>query len=150
MDVLPSWFSSFCKPLTLAFDKSWHKYLRTSLLADALGSTRGGGGRSSGGAQAGEEPGRGFLARTGHRTAGSRASPRHTGEPDDQVGYSSHSVTNRSLACMSICLRRPVPEFTNLCGTPAGTTTTCPPFASITSSPAIKVTLPSCTTKTSS
>ena len=34
---------------------------------------------------------------------------------------------NRSLACMSICRSRPVPEFTNLCGTPAGTTTTWPP-----------------------
>ena len=27
---------------------------------------------------------------------------------------------NRSLACMSNCLSRPVPELTNLCGTPAG------------------------------
>jgi hypothetical protein len=43
------------------------------------------------------------------------------GRPDQ---WSSHSVTNRSLACMSTCRSCPVPEFTNLCGTPAGTTTT--------------------------
>ncbi len=70
--------------------------------------------------------------------------------PDDRVGYSSHSVTNRSLACMSTCLSLPVPEFTNLCGTPAGTTTTWPPSTSVVSSPDVKVALPSCTTKTSS
>ena len=44
----------------------------------------------------------------------------------------------------------PVPESTNLCATPPGTTTTWPPVASMTSSPAVKVTLPSGTTKTSS
>src|SRR5215208_6991865 len=67
-----------------------------------------------------------------------------------RLGHSSHSVTKWWLACMSTCRSRPAPELTNLCATPAGTTTTWPPVASITSSPAVKVTLPSCTTKTSS
>ena len=67
-----------------------------------------------------------------------------------RLGHSSHSVTKWSLACMSTCRSRPAPELTNLCATPAGITTTCPPFTSITSSPAVKVALPSCTTKTSS
>ena len=59
-------------------------------------------------------------------------------------------VTKCSLACMSTFRRSVVPEFTNLCATQAGTTTTWPPVASITSSPAVNVTLLSCTTKTSS
>ena len=79
---------------------------------------------------------------------------RHHGKGGDAPAYittalglgrrgqsSSHSVTNLSLACMSTCRRRVVPEFTNLCGTPAGTTTTCPPLTSIVSSPAVKVAL---------
>jgi hypothetical protein len=58
---------------------------------------------------------------------------------------------NEMIAGMyATCRSRPAPELTNLCATPAGTTTTCPPLASITSSPTVKVALPSCTTKTSS
>jgi len=58
-------------------------------------------------------------------------------------------LCNEMIAGVYVDLPQP-PELTNLCATPAGTTTTWPPVASITSSAAVKVALPSCTTKTSS
>src|SRR5215208_5850115 len=62
---------------------------------------------------------------------------------------SSHSVAIRPLACMSMCLARPAPELTYLCGTPAGTTKIWSSLASIVSSPTVKVTSPSWITNTS-
>jgi hypothetical protein len=64
-------------------------------------------------------------------------------------GLAYRKVRQRRVA-KALMIGRPAPELTNLCATPAGTTTTWPPVASITSSPAVKVALPSCTTKTSS
>ena len=56
----------------------------------------------------------------------------------------------RRLVWMSMCLARLVPELTNLCGAPAGAITIFPPVALMVSSPTVKVSSPSCTTKTSS
>src|SRR2546426_140240 len=66
-------------------------------------------------------------------------------------GYqpSSHSVTNLPLAWMSICRSRPLPEFTNLCGTPGRTIRTCPAVASTVSEPTVNLACPSRTMKTS-
>src|SRR5215207_7052354 len=61
-----------------------------------------------------------------------------------------HSVVMRRLVWMSMCRALPVPELTNLCGAPGGATTICPPVASTVVSPTVKVSSPSCTTKTSS
>src|SRR5215203_94107 len=60
---------------------------------------------------------------------------------------SSHSVVMRRLVWMSMCRACPVPELTNLCGTPAGATTICPPVASTLASPTVKVRSPTLTTK---
>jgi hypothetical protein len=56
----------------------------------------------------------------------------------------------RPLGWMSTCLSEPLPEFTNLWGTPAGATTIYPALTSIVSSPTVKVASPSSVTKTSS
>ena len=68
-------------------------------------------------------------------------------------GHASSGMSTclmRPLGWMSTCRSGPAPELTNLCGTPAGTTTIWPPVTSIVTSPTVKVASPSCTTNTSS
>src|SRR5829696_1524835 len=70
-------------------------------------------------------------------------------ELQSELHDSNHSVSMLPLAWMSMCLTIPAPELVYLWGIPAGTTTICPAFASIVSSPAVKVTSPSWITNTS-
>ncbi len=58
--------------------------------------------------------------------------------PDPSSGRSTCRM--RPLGWMSTWRSGPLPELTNLCGTPAGTTTIWPPLTSIVASPTVKVT----------
>src|SRR5215207_10846133 len=83
------------------------------------------------------------------------AEPSRTTSPVEAVELyselhdSNHSVSMLPLAWMSMCLVLPAAELVYLWGIPAGTTTICPAFASIVSSPAVKVISPSWITNTS-
>src|SRR5829696_1532662 len=77
------------------------------------------------------------------------SSPVEAVELYSELHDSNHSVSMLPLAWMSMCLVLPAAELVYLWGIPAGTTTICPAFASIVSSPAVKVTSPSWITNTS-